>query len=45
MLDWMERFFSSAGDESKAPAADPQLDERMRIDLSGRRPFLPQDLS
>ncbi|HEV7999927.1 MAG TPA: AAA family ATPase [Planctomycetaceae bacterium] len=34
MLDWMERFFSSAGDESKAPAADPQLVFHLRQEMN-----------
>ncbi len=34
MLDWMERLFSSAGDESQAPAADPQLVFHLREEMN-----------
>ena len=34
MLDWMERLFSSAGDESKATAADPQLVFHLRQEMN-----------
>ncbi len=34
MLDWMERLFSSAGDESQAPAADPQLVFHLRQEMN-----------
>jgi hypothetical protein len=34
MLDWMGRLFTSAGDESTAPAADPQLVFHLRQEMN-----------